>query len=82
MFIFVVHLLCCRYQPRNGHQLVRHRQHPAGTGDDEVLEGQAHHPQEAGKSLSLRCWIVFYGSANALLPSTFVLLPMPRRARI
>lgn len=34
----------------NGHQLVRHRQHIAGSGYDEVLEGKAHHLEEAGET--------------------------------
>lgn len=34
----------------NGHQLVRHRQHIAGSGYDEVLERKAHHLEEAGET--------------------------------
>lgn len=36
----------------NGHQFLRHRQHTAGSRHDEVLEGKAHHLEEAGEALA------------------------------
>lgn len=38
-----------RFVSRDGHQLVRHRQHATSARHDEILEGQAHNPEKAGK---------------------------------
>jgi hypothetical protein len=40
-----------RYQSGDGHQLLRHCKYPPSAGHDEVLEGEAHHTEEAGKDL-------------------------------
>lgn len=42
-------LLFSRWHLGNGHLFVRHCEHVAGLGHDEVLEGQAHHLEEAGE---------------------------------
>jgi hypothetical protein len=52
VFLVRAHAKCvcaCRHQSGDGDQLVRHCEHPAGAGHDEVLEGQAHHTEETGR---------------------------------
>jgi hypothetical protein len=49
--------LFCRYQSGDGHQLLRHCKHSSGTGHDEVLEGEAYHTEETGKS-SAQCGVI------------------------
>lgn len=39
----------CFIIPGDGHQFVRYRQHTPGPRYDEVLEGQTHHTEKAGK---------------------------------
>lgn len=42
-------ILFFRYQQGDGYWLVRHRQYPAGSRYDEVLERKAYHSEETGK---------------------------------
>ena len=44
-----------RHQPGDGSQLERHRQHSAGGWHRQVLEEQAHHPQETGRLSLAAC---------------------------
>jgi len=47
----VKYFLVCRHQSGDGHQLLRHCKHSSGIGNDEILEGEAHHTEEAGKDI-------------------------------
>lgn len=51
MTVKVQYFCVCRYQSGDGYQLLRHCKHSPSTGHDEVLEGETHHTEEAGKGL-------------------------------
>lgn len=48
--ICLVPEVCVFVHLGNGHKLLRHCEHAAGAGHDEVLEGEAHNPEKAGKN--------------------------------